>query len=63
VVEDVKNLATSVAVARKIYGVVLAADNLGVNWEATEKARAELRQERLDNAVQVAEWRRKNAAV
>ena len=63
VVEDVKNLATSVAVARKIYGVVLAADNLGVNWEATEKARAELRQERLDNAIPVAEWRRKNEAV
>ena len=47
VLNDVENGIVSRAEAREIYGVVLASDNLVLDLSATEKERARLRQERL----------------
>jgi N-methylhydantoinase B len=57
VAEDVRNLAMSLTVAHKVYGVVLNTATLDANKEATEKTRGEMRKERLKKAIPVSKWR------
>lgn len=50
VVETVKRRATSLDVARLVYGVIINAETLEINEKATEKRREEIRKERRENA-------------
>lgn len=53
VATDVRNHATSLEAAQKVYRVVLAPKTLGADKVATEKARNEARKERLQKAKPV----------